>query len=281
MKIAKRILEKLKAIQEKLIIVNKNKKEGQIVILAGGAGSGKGFTINTFMDSSSYKVFDVDRLKELLINKEKRKLRLSDGKEGNQTLADLNLKKPEDVFKLHTYVDQNNLADKQFSNFLMSIANSKSLPNIILDVTLKSLGKVSERLDALSELGYKPENTHIIWVLADYEVAVRQNQERDRVVPDDIVFQTHSGAATNMRKILSGALPNRVDGELYVVFSDKRLTVPRKEPVVKGDKVVVKDFLYSKVKDAGSSIKSEDEIKKDIFFLAKEMVPKEVKALFT
>lgn len=276
MKLATKIIETYKRLVEKLIIVNRNKKEGQIVILAGGASSGKGFTISTFMDASTYKVFDVDRLKELLINKEKRKLVL--GQDGDRTIADLDLKKPDDVFKLHTYVDQNNLADKQFSNFLMSVAKGKALPNIILDVTLKSLGKVSNRLQALGELGYKPQDTHIIWVLADYEMAIQQNQARSRVVPSDIVFQTHSGAAVNMRKIIAGQLPNGIDGEVYVVFSDKRLTVVYdKSPK---DSVVVKDFIYVKIKESGKPIKSEDEIKKEVFSLAKEMVPKEVKNLF-
>ena len=54
---------KLKALNEKLIVVGKGAKYGQIIFLAGGAGSGKGFAIGQFLDNSKFKVRDVDELK--------------------------------------------------------------------------------------------------------------------------------------------------------------------------------------------------------------------------
>jgi hypothetical protein len=50
-------------LSEKQIIYGKNEKYGQIVFLAGGAGSGKGFAINTFMHGEMFKIRDVDELK--------------------------------------------------------------------------------------------------------------------------------------------------------------------------------------------------------------------------
>jgi hypothetical protein len=44
-------------------IMYSGKKYGQIVFLAGGAGSGKGFAINNFMPGSDFKIRDVDELK--------------------------------------------------------------------------------------------------------------------------------------------------------------------------------------------------------------------------
>jgi hypothetical protein len=146
-------------------------------------------------------------------------------------------------------------------------------------VTLKNLKTISGRLDVLTDIGYKPENVHIVWVLADYSVAIEQNKSRERVVPEDIVFQTHTGAAETMRNIIAGDLPKNVDGEIYVIFSDKRLSVAMGSSNKNGY-VNITDFLYSKIKDSGKPIKSESQIKKDVFMLAREMVPANVKNLF-
>ena len=42
---------------------NNGKRYGQIVFLAGGAGSGKGFAIDKFMEGDKFKIRDVDELK--------------------------------------------------------------------------------------------------------------------------------------------------------------------------------------------------------------------------
>ena len=41
-------------LEEKLIMYNQGKRYGQIVFLAGGAGSGKGFAISNFMEKEKY-----------------------------------------------------------------------------------------------------------------------------------------------------------------------------------------------------------------------------------
>ena len=48
---------------EKQILYNNGAKYGQIVFLAGGAGSGKGFAIQHFMQGADFKIRDVDELK--------------------------------------------------------------------------------------------------------------------------------------------------------------------------------------------------------------------------
>ena len=50
-------------LEEKLILYNQGKRYGQIVFLAGGAGSGKGFAIRNFMEKEKFKVRDVDAWK--------------------------------------------------------------------------------------------------------------------------------------------------------------------------------------------------------------------------
>ena len=53
-------------LDEKLIVYNNRKPYGQIVFLAGGAGSGKGFAGSHFIDSADFKVRDVDEMKKQL-----------------------------------------------------------------------------------------------------------------------------------------------------------------------------------------------------------------------
>ena len=50
-------------LEEKLIMYNQGKRYGQIVFLAGGAASGKGFAIRNFMEKEKFKVRDVDAWK--------------------------------------------------------------------------------------------------------------------------------------------------------------------------------------------------------------------------
>ena len=52
---------------EKQIVLGKGAKYGQVIFLAGGAGSGKGFAIKNFLEGSKYKVRDVDEWKKALL----------------------------------------------------------------------------------------------------------------------------------------------------------------------------------------------------------------------
>ena len=48
---------------EKQIIIGKGAKYGQVVFLAGGAGSGKGFATTHFLEGTKFKIRDVDEWK--------------------------------------------------------------------------------------------------------------------------------------------------------------------------------------------------------------------------
>ena len=49
---------------EKLIVFNQGRQYGQVVFLAGGAGSGKGFAKGNFLDDRLFKTRDVDEWKK-------------------------------------------------------------------------------------------------------------------------------------------------------------------------------------------------------------------------
>lgn len=261
------------SLQEKLIMFNNGKPYGQIVFLAGGAGSGKGFAIKNFMEKNKFKVRDVDEWKVALI-----KLAKERGK--NPELANLDLRNPKDVFKLHTVVKDLGIKDKSLDGLLNDVKTDR-LPNIIFDITLKEIGDINEVLPRLIEIGYKPENVHLTWVLTNYAVAVKNNAQRDRVVPDDIMLKTHQGAAQTMASILKGKTPAGLNGKIAVILNNPEHTIFFDTPTTQG-KQVIKDFMYVTLKKEGKGFEKETAIQKQIFAWMKENIPKtkETKELF-
>lgn len=191
---------------------------GQVVILAGGAGSGKGFILDTLLDIQG-KVFDVDALKQLAIRAPK--LNAAVKAEFGTDLSKLNLKNPDDVFKLHAIVDDLGLDKGKKKAMMKSIAsaNANRKPNLIFDVTLKNLSKLKSISEMVKAVGYLPENIHIVWILNDINVAIHQNMTRSRRVPDDILKDTHDHVSKAMSNILKGASParNYMDGYFIIV----------------------------------------------------------------
>ena len=114
---------------EKQIILGKGANYGQVVFLAGGAGSGKGFAIKNFLEGSKYKIRDVDEWKKAF-------LRIAVLKNKYPKLRRLDLRKPKDVFKLHMFVKEKGIKDKTL-DLMLGQAKIGKLPNIIFDVTLK------------------------------------------------------------------------------------------------------------------------------------------------
>ena len=67
MKSSKQYIIEMQELAEKLLIIGKGKKYGQVVYLAGGAGSGKGFSIANFMEGEKFKNRDVDEWKKAFL----------------------------------------------------------------------------------------------------------------------------------------------------------------------------------------------------------------------
>jgi hypothetical protein len=256
-------------LDEKLIMYNQGKRYGQVVFLAGGAGSGKGFAQKEFMEADKFKVFDVDELKKLFI-------KVRD--------LDMDLRNPDDVFNLHDMVKKSGVKDARLNLLAKSLSQSKSkdtLPNLMFDVTLKEIEDIKEMMPMLNALGYDAKNIHVTWVLTDYYVAVKANQERDRVVPDDILLQTHVGASKTMASIIKGQLPRGVNGEVRVILNNRENTIPYTDAngnVIKGSgskKMVVKDFTYVTLKKAGKRFENDASVQKQVFSWITKNVPKD------
>ena len=249
---------------EKLIILGKGKREGQLLWLVGGAGSGKGFARANFIENDKFKALDVDELKGQLI-------KLSKLGKADPMLAKLNLRNPKDVEYLHKYVKDKKLPEKKLTNILKG-AKDGTLPNILFDVTLGREGKIEDLMARLLKLGYDKRNMHIVWVLTDYSIAVKQNQERERIVSADILLDTHVGSAVEMHKFLTTGTPAGLNGEIHVVLGGNKNTIIYRDkggkPILTGkkkDQITIKSFTSVKVKEQGKKHDSKSEVTKKVF----------------
>ena len=251
---------------EKQIIIGKGKKYGQIVFMAGGAGSGKGFAVNNFMEGNKFKVRDVDQWKKAFLT-------LAETQKKFKEIRGLDLRKPKDAFKLHKFIKEKGIKEKTL-DLLLSNARQGILPNLLFDITLKDKNSITEILPSLVAAGYDTKNINIVWVLTEYSVAIKQNRdpERGRVVPDDIMLQTHEGAATTMHQFIKRGSPRGVNGGVYIVLGGKNNTVfytdKDGKPLKTGkkkDTMVVKDFSYITMKEPGRAMTSNKDLQNKAF----------------
>jgi hypothetical protein len=156
------------------------------------------------------------------------------------------------------------------------------LPNIIFDTTFADLDDLNTYVPKLLELGYSSKNINITWILTNYEIAIKNNKSRARVVPDDILLKTHKGAAKTIFELIKTDIaPKGVDGGVYVVLNNPQNTMYIVDPKtgehykdVKGHKVVG-NFMYITLKKPGGAFTTDAEIKKTLFTWIKDNVPPE------
>ena len=294
-----RDFEATQSINEKQILYNGGKNYGQIVFLAGGAASGKGFARDNFMQGSQFKIRDVDELKiafqkldELnkftltdLLDKYKKNINQSDMNliqktviDKGYSLKDLNLKTPEHVYALHVLIRATGAKDKTL-DLLLDGAKLGTLPNIVIDSTFADLDDMKIYIPKFIAAGYKAKDIHVTWVLTNYEIAIKNNKTRDRVVPEDIVLKTHRGAANTVFTLIRTGFPKEIDGGIYVILNNPENTMFIVDPKtgehykdIKGKKVVG-NFMYLTIKKPGKSITTDSEIKKQLYSWIQDNVP--------
>ena len=259
-------------LEEKLIVYGGGKRYGQIVFLAGGAGSGKGFASEKFMQKDLFRVRDVDEWKKAFI-------KLSADMKRYSELKGLNLRNPDDVFKLHMAVKKMGIKGRSLQLLLRDVRPDR-LPNIMFDITFKDTDEIDEAMPMLLRAGYQPRDIHITWVLTNYHIAVKQNKERDRVVPDDIMIGTHTGAATSMYNVIKGNLPRGVDGQVNIVLNNRNNTIKFKSSDF-ADKEVenVQDFEYFRLKREGQRIDTSEKALEKVMTWVKSNIPRNRKLI--
>jgi len=259
-------------LQEKQIIVGKGAKYGQVVFLAGGAGSGKGFAISHFLEGTKFKIRDPDELKKAF-------MKLDALKKTFPEIRGLDLRRPKDVEALHKFVKDKGTITKTLDLLLVG-AKQGRLPNIIFDTTMQEKAKITKFLPALIEAGYNPKDIHIIWTLTNYYIAVDQNKSRERIVPDDILLHTHEGAAGTMWNFITKGTPRGVDGSVHVILGGKKHTVFWNDPETgepfdgsKG-RILVKDFKYLTLKEPGKKMTTERALQQQVLDWIRQNAPK-------
>ena len=234
--------------------------------------SGKGFASENFMDIHSFKVRDVDAWKQTF-------LKIAQLKNKYPEIQGLQLKNPSDVFKLHMFVKKKGVKDKTL-DLLLTNASEGRLPNIMFDITGKDMSDITDVLPNLLEVGYQAEDIHLSWVLTNYSIAVKQNSERERIVPDDIMLDTHTGAANTMWKIINkGKLPKGMDGGFYVILNNKENTIfysDKEGNLIKNSKgnPTIKDFKYVQIKTPKGKMLDTKGMKKQLHQWIMDNVPK-------
>ena len=285
-------------LNEKLITYGNRKPYGQVVFIAGGAGSGKGFAIDNFLDSSSFKVRDVDEMKKQLqilnrlgkitikdiLAKYGRNIKLKDldlirsiQKDG-YTLQNLNLKNPDHVYALHTLVKAMGIKEKTLANLLMGKDNPEVLPNIMFDITAKDVTDITSVVPMLKEAGYKAENIHLTWILTNYVTAMVNNKNRARMVPEDILLKTHEGASNTVWGLVTKALPKGMNGRVDVILNNPEHTVFYTDADGRTINGKVKGFLALPLKKAGGGIFAEKLWKDKLFNWVKDNAPQSITA---
>ena len=291
-------------LEEKLIMPNNGARYGQVVFMAGGAGSGKGYAIGNLMNGLDYKVIDPDAFKEAVVKLGKLHASLGISSKFTQ-FKDINFRNPKDVEKIHLALKDWPLEQRQIAFLLAphikalmmqklgikkgaagreweTYGGEKAfLPNIIFDRTLKNASEIKDISDLLIQSGYKTNNIHIIWILTNWRIAMINNDNRPRRVPDHILLLTHEGVGKTMGEIAAGAYPANVNGDVYMIlgggegqvfYSDKNgkpldgktLTQNMIAPDIKNKKGetikqlsipqrVIKDFIGIRLKAAGTT----------------------------
>ncbi|WWQ13061.1 Zeta toxin domain-containing protein [Morganella phage vB_Mm5] len=251
-------------------------KFGQVVILAGGAGSGKGFTLSKLLGIEG-KVFDVDALKSLVMKSSQLSAKIK--KETGYDIKNFDLKKPENVATIHKLLASvYGITKKNEINAYQGIltADNDRKPNLIFDVTLKSMAKLASIARDAEGLGYKKENIHIVWVMNDVNIAIEQNQKRDRIVPKEILLDTHEGAALTMAKVVTMGddLKQYMDGDIWISFNKMNVDSKIKKSDNGGSFVVKSNYIQ--VKKKGKRSKSMAELDKNIIKKIVDYAPKTV-----
>jgi hypothetical protein len=259
-------------LEEKLIMYNQGKRYGQIVFLAGGAGSGKGFAIANFMEKEKFKVRDVDEWKKAF-------MKIADAQDKYPEIKGLKLSNPRDVAKIHKFVKKLGIKEKSI-DLMLADANSRHLPNIMFDITMKDTSNIDVVMPKLIKAGYDAKNIHLTWVLTNYAVAIVNNRNRERVVPEDIMLLSHEGAATSMYDVIKGKLPKGLNGSVRVILNNRDNTIPYVDPDTKKPmktsqgNLLVKDFTYLTFKKEGKSIGPEMNVKRQLLGWIAANVPK-------
>lgn len=264
-------------ILEEALIQLANQKDshfGQVVILAGGAGSGKGTILKNLLDIKG-KVFDVDELKSWMTRIPEWRKELQKALPGVDLDKPDWLSNPNNVSTAHGVAKKLGIEGRQKNAVFDSVmlADPRRKPNLIFDVTLKEYSKLEDIIKYVTDAGYQKQNVHIVWVLSEMTAAIKNNASRTRQVKEEILIDTHEGASATMADIVkNGALlRSKLDGNIVVAFNTVRLegvsdtTIIEKEVSVRRKKAsYISKAIYVFLKKRGQPVLSLKDLKEEL-----------------
>lgn len=167
MKLIDKILQESNLLEAK--IVTFPEPQGNYIVMLGSPGSGKSYIVNKYLDLNGFKHLTGDSWIEI-----KAKVKDIDLAIGKNT-ADLK-GKIDPTFKdfRKNFIDRN-------------ATNTKSIPNIVVEITGKSLSSLTNVLDLAGE-NY---TTTLIYVKTSKEECLRRNNQRTRKVPEDVLLDIY------------------------------------------------------------------------------------------
>lgn len=245
-------------------------KFGWCCILAGGAGSGKGYNFNNYVPIEGRK-FDPDAIKERTIDKVRvvsnelgDRLVYTDGN-GEKHTIDLdergikppyNTSNPQYTGLIH---EISRPLVKKLKNYIFKGNNNVSkdrLPNIIFDCTMSDETDYDILIPQMKQLGYK---IALVCVFTNVRVAISQNKSRGSAVSVDkygntkfgrrvdykTLLDTHDGFIRTLSKIRNRSdLISQVDDVWAIITA--RDEQPRIFSIKDGDRLdfsLVNDFI--------------------------------------
>lgn len=228
---------------------------GQIVIVCGGGGSGKGFVVQNVLGIEA-KILNVDDIKETLAKMpDNNNLSKLYKKKYGKFLSQIDMANGKDVADLHDFVEEHNLAVTTNNDFFKEQAKKKNKANALFDVTLKRYPKLPDIVELAVLGGYDPENIHLVWVLNNFEMAKKQNSERARRVPEEILKSTHVGCAETVKEILQKSENETViGGDIWIYFANREADTDLKKSDLGGK--YLEDFVCVKVKEKGKRMEN-------------------------
>jgi len=264
-------------ILEEALIQLANQKDshfGQVVILAGGAGSGKGTILKNLLDIKG-KVFDVDELKSWMTRIPEWRKELQKALPGVDLDKPDWLSNPDNVSTAHGVAKKLGIEGRQKNTVFDSVmlADPRRKPNLIFDVSLKEYSKLEDIIKYVTDAGYQKQNVHIVWVLSEMTAAIKNNASRTRQVKEDILIDTHEGASATMAEIVkNGALlRGKLDGNIVVAFNTVRLegvsdtTIIEKEVSGRRKKAsYISKAIYVFLKKRGQPVLSLKDLKEEL-----------------
>lgn len=214
---------------ERLLTLPIKKDSGHLVVMAGGAGSGKSFSIKNFTNITDFaKIVDIDQLKKMILSSDKLKLDFFNWLHKN--LADnpkvKDLESPDMITPLllsdtsygvfiHEYILNTNMFNRRLR------ATKITKPNIVIDGTLRYIPAVERQIEKLYNHGYTPDKSHLIYVYTTLDTSKRRNTTRYRREHDSFIEDSYYSVLENVLDFIRNkSLPAGMSGSFSILVNN-------------------------------------------------------------